>query len=172
MLEWNVYKEDINAHKIETYNVFNHGGFLRSLAFMFQRVKKYANDFLEFLKDGDLSKPLSVKDTKKFNKQMEIYKDEVLRRECSYYFWSKCEYEVILTSWPSYMKVEDIDKLKQEVEEHDSKYNWKQLKINVPLEVAEKIDIYDQLRLNWEVFKNYVFEHEKEIKKEYKKYIK
>ena len=88
---------------------------------------------------------------------MEEFENEILRKECLYYFWGKCEYEIVVTSWPPYINVECIDKLKAEVEEHSSKYNWKQLQINVPLTIGEKISIYEQLRLNWESFKSYVF---------------
>jgi hypothetical protein len=50
-----------------------------------------------------------------------------LRRKCMYFFWSKCEYEVIVTGWP------------------DTK-------------TEKKIDIYQQLDANWDIFKNTVFE--------------
>ena len=50
-----------------------------------------------------------------------------LRCWCMYYFWSKCEYEVIVTGWP------------------DTK-------------TERKIDIYQQIAANWEIFKNIVFE--------------
>ena len=169
MLEWNVYNEDINNREIEIYNIFNHGGFLKGLNQMFKNIKKESD---KYLKENNLDADLSTKELNKYNKYMEAFEDEALRRECSYYFWSKSEYEIVLTSWPPYMEVEDIDKLKQEVEEHDSKWNWKQQKVNVPLTIAKKIDIYEQLRLNWDAFKRYIFEHEKEIKKEYKKYCK
>lgn len=54
-----------------------------------------------------------------------------LERLCMYYFWSKCEYEVIVSSWP-------------------------------PREGSErKIAIYDQLKANWDIFKELVF---KELK--------
>lgn len=50
-----------------------------------------------------------------------------LRHKCMYYFWSKCEYEVIVTGWP------------------DTK-------------TERKIDIYQQLDANWDVFKSMVLE--------------
>ena len=165
MLEWNVYKEDINSREIEIYNVFNHGGFLEGLNRMFKDVKK---EQTKYLKENNLEGLLTAREANKYNKHMEEFEDECLRKECGYYFWSKSEYEIVLTSWPPYIDVEVIDKLKQEVEEHDSKWSWKQSKVNVPLTVSEKIDIYDQLLLNWNAFKDYVFSKEKEIKKEYK----
>lgn len=50
-----------------------------------------------------------------------------LRHKCMYYFWGKCEYEVIVTGWPD-------------------------------TNTEKKIDIYQQLEANWEIFKNLVFE--------------
>jgi len=50
-----------------------------------------------------------------------------LRRKCMYYFWSKCEYEVIVTGWPD-------------------------------TNTERKIDIYQQLDANWELFKKMAFE--------------
>ena len=168
-LEWYVYNQDINAHEIKPYNVFNHGGFIKGLYQMFKDIKK---EQTKYLKENNLEEPLSLRESNKYNKHMESFEDEYLRKECGYYFWSKCEYEIVLTSWPPYIDVEVIDKLKQEVEEHDSKWSWKQQRINVPLTIGDKIDIYDQLRLNWDSFKRYVFEHEKEIKKQYNKWNK
>ena len=168
-LEWYVYNQDINKHKIKPYNVFKHGGFIEGLNQMFKDIKKEQSNYL---KKNNLEEPLTLREVNKYNKHMQEFENECLRKECGYYFWSKCEYEVVVTSWPPYMDVENIDKLKKEVEEHDSQWSCKQLRINVPLTVGEKIDIYDQLRLNWDAFKRYVFEHEKEIKKQYKKWNK
>lgn len=53
--------------------------------------------------------------------------DYVLDRECRYWFWSKCEHESIVKSWP---ETED----------------------------SYKMDIYEQLKANWDVFKQLVIE--------------
>lgn len=50
-----------------------------------------------------------------------------LRHKCMYYFWSKCEYEVMVTGWPD-------------------------------TNTERKIDIYQQLDANWELFKKMAFE--------------
>lgn len=106
MLEWYVYLEDINKRIIITYNVFNHYSFYEDLK---KIMKKY--------------------------KTIEDFSKE-LKRICMYYFWSKCEYEIILTCWPKW------DKFKE-----------------------EKIDVYSQLNLNWDKFVNYIWENKKEILK-------
>ena len=63
-------------------------------------------------------------------------------------FWARSEYEVVVTSWPPYISKEELDKLKQE----DVKY-----RTNVNLTVGRKIDIYEQLQMNWQQFIDYVW---------------
>lgn len=54
--------------------------------------------------------------------------EQILDRECMYYYWSKCEWEVIVSAWP-------------------------------PRDGSDKkIDVYSQLKANWEQFKNIVIE--------------
>lgn len=49
--------------------------------------------------------------------------EERLKSECMYYFWSKCEYEIVIRGWPNE-------------------------------ECNRKIDIYEQLIANWNIFKD------------------
>ena len=63
-------------------------------------------------------------------------------------FWARSEYEVVVTSWPPYIDKEELDRLNQE----DIKY-----RTNVNLTVGRKIDIYDQLQMNWNQFIDYVW---------------
>ncbi len=53
-----------------------------------------------------------------------------LNREMKYRFWSKCEWEIQLAPWPYH-------------EEHDE---------------MVKIDVYEQLAINWEQFVDYCWE--------------
>lgn len=106
MLEWNTYLSDINKRIIIVFNVFKHHSFYEDLK---KIIKKY--------------------------KTIEDFSKE-LKRICMYYFWSKCEYEIILTCWPTW------DKFRE-----------------------EKIDVYSQLNLNWDKFVNYIWNNKKEILK-------
>ena len=54
---------------------------------------------------------------------------ENLKHLLMYYFWSKCEWEIILSAWPP------TDDMKE----------------------ATKIDVYNQVLLNWDVFCDYVW---------------
>ena len=96
LIEWYVYYHDFNAQKIIKWNVFNHGTF-----------KNEVNKILQ----------------EKLNKDNF---SEKLKREVMYYFWSKCEYEIILSPWTG--RADDI-----------------------------KIDIYDQIMMNWNSFVGYMW---------------
>ena len=100
LIEWYVYYHDSNAQKIIRWNVFNHGSF-----------KNEVNKILQ----------------EKLNK--EIF-SEKLKREVMYYFWSKCEYEIILSPWTG--RADDI-----------------------------KIDVYDQIMMNFDRFVDYVWQFTK-----------
>jgi len=98
-LIWNVYVENFNRREIEIHNVFDHVGFLEDVR---KDYKKCKNDFAAF--------------------------EEKLKSNVMYYYWSKCEWEIILTSWPP-------------------RKDFKE----------SKIDVYDQLRLNWDEFVKYTW---------------
>lgn len=114
MLEWNVYVDNFNARKIEVHNVFNNASLMEDLA-----------------KD---MKKVHVREDRPDEKKWFL---ERLRRNLMYYYWSKCEWEIIITSWPPV------------------KEGFKD----------EKVDVYDQILLNWPVFAEYVWNNRKELKK-------
>ena len=123
VLEWNVFRHDINNKKIVKYNVFDHSSFLAS-------VKKLRKD----------------KDT--FSEQ--------LRREAQYYFWSKSEHEIIITSWPAYISKEEYERITKEVTSIESRDRIFRV-VNIVPTIGSKIDIYEQLMLNWDNFVEYTW---------------
>ena len=98
LMKWNVYYYNINRQKIESYNIFEHGSFAH---YVKEAIKKY-------------------KEKESFTEQ--------LKRELQYYFWSKAEWEIIITPWCGNKSPDEI-----------------------------KIDVYDQVMLNWEIFVDYVW---------------
>ena len=110
MLEWNAYYHNWNAKTIEPFNVFDHGGFLTDCK---KNAKKNIHDYDAFC--------------------------EQLKRSAMYYYWSKCEWETVITPL--------IDNGAE----------------------AVKIDVYDQLKLNWDAFCKYTWEHGPELRKREKK---
>lgn len=101
-MEWNVFLHDFNEQKIVVYNIFKHLRF---------------NDDVKNL-------------LKKFDNKEEFA--EELRRDLSYYFWSKSEYEIIISPWCGNINTKDI-----------------------------KIDVYDQVMNNWSIFVDYVWSNKK-----------
>ena len=94
---YNVWIWDFNADSLESYDVVP--TFLREL------------------------KNLKPKDRPKTKADL----DEVLESDARYYFWSKCEYEMIIHSWPE--------------QKND-----------------QKVDVYQQLKLNWPIFLDFFWE--------------
>lgn len=100
-LSWMVYRYDFNKKTIEPYDIFKHYSFLQD----FEKLRKK-------------SKTLSFEE---FSEQ--------LRKTLMYYFWSRCEYEVIISAWPPKEGT------------------------------AIKIDIYQQAMLNKDIFFEYVWQY-------------
>jgi hypothetical protein len=74
-----------------------------------------------------------------------------------YYFWSKYEYEVVVTTFPPYITMDELDNLNKEREAHKEKYGRDYVIINVNPDTGAKIDIYAQVMNNWDVFLDYVW---------------
>lgn len=86
--------------EIVVWNIFRHAGFLDGCR---EAYRKYGNDRGQFL--------------------------EAARKELLYYFWARCEWEVLMESWPP-------------VEGREKKL---------------KVDVYDQVTMNWSIFSKYIW---------------
>lgn len=75
---------------------------------------------------------------------------EKLRCSLMYYFWCKAEHEIVITSFPPYISKNEFHRLAYE------DFN---IRADVNLECAIKIDIFHQLSLNWDRFVDYVWKH-------------
>ena len=76
-----------------------------------------------------------------------------------YYYWSKSEYEIVLTSFPPYIKCEELHYLIKRRDKHFEEWEDYPNVLIPQLTVEEKIDIYDQVMLNWDAFIDYVWEN-------------
>lgn len=128
-MKWMVYKENITTKEIVPYNIFDHTIF-------YEEVEKLKN----------LRKPLTKEEL-----------STKLKRLVRCYYWSKCEYETVVTSWPPYIFSEEVQNLAKEAKRHEEKFGSPPYKIPIPLEVGIKLDIYDQVALNWDAFVDYVY---------------
>ena len=124
-LEWNVFFEDVNAKQIIKFNIFNHRDFCESV----EKILKMKISRADFAKR--------------------------IERELMYYFWSKSEYEIVLTSWPPYISEDERNRVNQEAALRESK-GWDNHIHDVNLTVRKKVDIYEQIMLNFEKFIDYL----------------
>lgn len=99
-LKWNVYVYSFNSRQIVTFNIFDHG--------------RFKDDVLK------IPKKIGLDDFNLFKEQ--------LRRELMYYYWCKCEWEIIISPWPTHDNDPEI-----------------------------KVDVYNQVMLNFDIFAEYVF---------------
>lgn len=127
-LQWNVFREDFNSHEIEKFDIFKHGSFKNEVT----KLKKKKLNREDFAKE--------------------------LRSISMYYFWSKCEHEVVITSWPPYIDYKEFERISREYKAmEDSESEVPRYHRNVRLATGAKVDIYQQLELNWERFVDYVY---------------
>lgn len=130
-LKWMVFRHDINRRTIEHYNVFERSSF--------------ASDVEQLLKTIDIK---------------EEFADQ-LERKVLYYFWSKAEMEVVVTSWPVYITPEELERALKEKKHYETNYGRTPNVLNIAPSVRKKVDIYEQLMLNWDCFVNYIWENKK-----------
>ena len=99
-MKWIVYIDDYHTRKnISTYNIFDHRGFKEGCDKVWKKYKDNREKF-----------------------------EEHIKTELAYYFWSKCEWEIILSGWPPHKDFKD-----------------------------KKVDVYSQVMLNWDVFIDYLW---------------
>ena len=147
--EWNVIYENLNARKIEVFNIFEHFGFLAYLVHIKEKLKKQFDKKEEEIQSS---------------KEAFNFFEEEVRSALFRFFGSKSEWEVIITSWPPFVENEEIDRLVKEREEHIKKWgNF--YRTDVCLDIATKIDVYAQVKLNWVQFMDYLWNNLDLIKK-------
>lgn len=129
MMEWNVYRHNFNKSEIEVFNIFNHYSF-------YENVKKHF---------------------KKYTNKEEFA--EELKRSLMYYFWCKSEYEIVLTSWTPRIKMEELDRLNTERKEHIKEWDKEPYSLYVEPDVFKKVDIYDQVMNNFDIFVDYCWRY-------------
>ena len=127
MLSWKVFWEDFNKREIVYYDIFKNGYWEEKAK---ELKKKHPN----------------------FGQWTTAFRIQLMSQ-----YWSRSEYEVIITSWPPYIETKELDRLCQEREEREKVWGSKILRINPRLTTTRKIDIFEQLDMNWEVFTNYVW---------------
>lgn len=99
----------------------------------------------------------------KYNDNFEKFAAEV-RKSLQYCYWSRSEYETIITSWPPCIESEELDRLNKEKEMYLEKHGTFYREA-VELNVSYKIDIYTQIMMNWDRFIDYIWNNKHLITK-------
>lgn len=142
---FNVLVYDFNRNEISYQNFFHIGAWatIKRELLLVKRQLTNASNYSKY-HDGDVIianiKKVLDKHSVDYSKMNKLFKqhayrdiafeayEQILDRRCMYYYWSKCEWEVIVSAWP-------------------------------PRDGSDKkIDVYSQLKANWEQFKNIVIE--------------
>lgn len=91
------------------------------------------------------------KETIKKTRSKELFKNYI-RAEAHYQFWARCEYEMLVASWPfgSHRLIEDMKeflKNNPDLDDYSKCIDFENIVIND----MKKIDIYDQIMMNIDV---------------------
>ncbi len=126
-MKWNVILENYSTERLYAFNVFDDTEFRANVEKLFE--KKY--------------------DRKRFEEELDL--------KAHYSFWAKIEWETIFTTWPPHIDANEIERIIDEYYINHKKDEPLPDKINVRPEKYRKIDVYDQLRANWDRFADYVW---------------
>lgn len=135
-LIWNIYYHNFNRDKIEEFNVFHHTSFMEDVKKIFKEFKK-------------------SEDKNAFTERID--------RELHYYFWSKSEWEVIITKidgkiilypWAGSKTKDTLDVT------NTTDFNWIEFYEDIKKRYLFsdgpiKIDAYDQIRFRFNEFIDY-----------------
>ena len=126
-MKWNVILKNYKTDKLCAFNIFDDVEFRINIEQLFER--KY--------------------DKKRFLEELDL--------EARHSFEAKIEWETFFTTWPPYIAQDEIERIINEY--HINRQPGVPLpdKIRVTTEHYRKIDVYAQLRANWERFSDYVW---------------
>ena len=133
--EWNVYIMDFNEG-LKRFNVFNSVNFLWCLTNSKKEARK-----------------------KEFKTEQEKYEwwESQIKSAAMYSFWAKAEYEITITDSHCMITPEEQQRI--------AKLEAVKYCAFVNLKTANKIDVYEQLCLNWDKFVEYVVKNLNNIQK-------
>lgn len=136
-LVWNAIHQSINRDIIEPWNVFNHGGFVEDVMTAYKKHKHNRDEFLAEVKSSLM-----------------------------YYYWSKCEWEVILPNQDGKMIITPWvggrdENICLDVSD-DRNFNWREFYDKMVGQYTTKrnsikIDVYDQVMFVWDAFSTYLW---------------
>jgi len=133
-LVWNVISYDFVTKEIAPINLFEYNWVFLRDGLLYAK-KHYSDNFIKFA--------------------------ECVRSSLQHEYWSRAEYEVIISGWPSKMYYQkDIDNLQKELNDIKKGYYKKQPElayVEPDIGPCYKLDVYTQVMMNWDRFIDYVW---------------
>ena len=137
-MEWQVYNRDFNSDKFYKMNIFHHC--------------RFEKDAMKHLNNCKNKKEFSGK----------------IASELRYYFWSKCEYEVVITKKNNRIIMTSwVGNKDTELDVTDDKdFDWLNFYEKMEQKYTKhrdsiKIDVYEQVNYKFQDFVDYCWEHTK-----------
>lgn len=126
-MKWNVILKNYSSGRLYAFNIFDDAEFSMNVEKLIER--KY--------------------DRARFEKELD--------GAAHYSFWAKVEWETLFTTWPPYIDAEEIERIIKEYHINRKPGEALPERVNVNLKYKHKIDVYAQLRANWDRFVDYVW---------------
>lgn len=126
-MKWNVIVKDLSTGTVGPYNIFDCADFRIAV----EKLISQKYDKTRFLEELD--------------------------READYCFRAQIEWETFFTTWPPYIGAEEINRIIKEFYLNREQGVPLPERTEVNLETKHRIDVYAQLRANWERFSDYVW---------------
>lgn len=110
--QWQTIKKILKKSKKQIEKIERNDLFSGSPHFtrLIEDYLKFCSANMLAITKKDIEKSIKDSDVDCFKK---LTLDKILRRETMYYFWSKCEYEVLVKSWPCEKDSLKVDVFKQ-----------------------------------------------------------
>ena len=89
---------------------------------------------------------------------------EEVKSVLMYHYWSRSEWEIVLTDWVPHITIAEFDRLADELEGYRAKWDKNPYKLFVNLATSKKVDVWDQVQLNWNHFIDYIWNNLKVFK--------
>ena len=132
-MKWNVVFPDFKTGRLIYYDIFKDDWFISSM----ERIMEAGYGKDRFI--------------------------EELGRAARFWFWAKSEYEFMFTEWPPIIKVSEVVRIVDEYREALDKGEEPSKEIKVYPVNSHKVDIYAQLRINWDHFTEYVWNESRKM---------
>ena len=107
---------------------------------------------------------------KKHSKDYKKFADHI-RNWLQYEYWSRVQYEMVISGWPSkalYKKdMDDLNRALQAEIARCKQNGWDETRayVHAPMDNAKRIDVYQQIMINWDRFIQYVWDNKRLITK-------